>query len=161
MSFIFTFWFPASVQIYFFVSGALSAIQSALFRQDWFRNFWNMTPLPARVDPNATPSQYRGDMKVAAPLSQSELNSRFQGAGEIKEKKGVFGRMMGEAKETVNGVVDLGREKSQGWAKAREVKEKKIDSAAYEKKRREEIRLEKEQEASRSKRAKRARKMAK
>ncbi|KUJ17505.1 uncharacterized protein LY89DRAFT_549218, partial [Mollisia scopiformis] len=46
VSLLFTFWLPAALQLSFFVSGLLSFCQATLLRQPWFRNYFNMTPLP-------------------------------------------------------------------------------------------------------------------
>jgi len=68
ISFAFTFWLPASVQLAFFCTGVLSAAQSVLFRYAPFRTWANMTPLSS--DPNpGTPTKstaYKGLMKIRA-----------------------------------------------------------------------------------------------
>ncbi|KAK0103111.1 Mitochondrial inner membrane protein oxa1 [Cadophora gregata f. sp. sojae] len=164
LSLLCTWWLPASVQISFFVSGLLSMGQATLFRKDWFRNYFNMIPLPAKKTPNAPGApKFRGDLKIAAPfnpvLSQSQLNSRFQDAGAAAEKKaGVIGEITG----AFSGVVEKGREKLRDNSETSQAKRQIQDKKAYELKRREEIRLARKEEirlenlATKARRAKRA-----
>ncbi|PVH71114.1 hypothetical protein DL98DRAFT_577557 [Cadophora sp. DSE1049] len=166
LSLLFTWWLPASVQISFFVSGVLSYIQSSLFRQPWFRSYFKMTPLPARKDPNApAPSPYRGDLKIAAPinpvLSQSELNSRFQGAGATQGKKGVIGGIASEIRGTLGGVVEKSREKMRDSNETNQAKREIRERKAYEEKRRAEIKQAREEEERLRREARQARKMRK
>jgi len=88
LSFLFTFWLPAAAQLSFFVSGLMSFGQSSLFKMPWFRNYFNMTPLPTPGSPTvpASPSPYKGTLKIAADpvLSQKDLNSRFQAGNKPK-----------------------------------------------------------------------------
>ncbi|KAH7330454.1 60Kd inner membrane protein-domain-containing protein [Rhexocercosporidium sp. MPI-PUGE-AT-0058] len=154
VSAIFTWWLPAAVQISFFVSGVLSLIQSTLFRTPWFRSYFKMTPLPARKDPNAPkPSPYRGDLKIAANpvLSQTELNSRFQGAGadEGKGKKGILGGVASGITGTVKDVLSKGREKFDASTESSKVKAGAMESKAYELRRQKEVLAEKKAEEKR------------
>jgi YidC/Oxa1 family membrane protein insertase len=113
LTFAFTWWQPAAIQITFFVSGLMSFFQASLFRVEWFRRYFDMTPLPKPTDA-APPSRYKGKLKIAADpvLSQAELSQRFQGAqgtsplqgklSKIRESKapgGVFGKISGTFKE--------------------------------------------------------------
>lgn len=155
VSVLFTWWLPAAVQISFFVSGVMSLIQSSLFRSDRFRTYFKMTPLPARPNPNGNkPSPYRGDLKIAAPaqstvLSQSQLNSRFQGAGELKKEKGIFGGMKSEITDTFSGVAAKTREKMAASNEKSRVKREVRDAQAYELRRQAEIKQEKEDQQRR------------
>ncbi|KAH7383535.1 mitochondrial export translocase-like protein Oxa1 [Cadophora sp. MPI-SDFR-AT-0126] len=164
ISLLFTWWLPAAVQISFFVSGVLSFCQSTLFRQPWFRSYFKMTPLPARKDPNApAPSPYRGDLKIAANpvLSQSELNSRFQGASATQGKKGVIGGIASEIRGTFGGVVEKSREKMRDSNETSQAKREVRERKAYEEKRREEIKQARLEEERQRRMAREARKMRK
>ncbi|KAI6717388.1 hypothetical protein JHW43_000044 [Diplocarpon mali] len=151
ISIIFTWWLPAALQLSFMVTGILSYIQSTLFRQPWFRNYFSMTPLPRKVPPG-TPSQqspYKGQMRLAAkPMSTKELNSRFEGTQ--KEKLGLINGMVKDVKSTINGVVEAGREQMAGMAEKSKAKREKAEIAAYEARRRKEVAAE-EAEAARRK----------
>ncbi|KAH6719392.1 60Kd inner membrane protein-domain-containing protein [Leptodontidium sp. 2 PMI_412] len=160
VSALFTWWLPAAVQISFFVSGVLSLIQSTLFRSSGFRTYFNMTPLPARKDPNAPkPSPYRGDLKIAANpvLSRSELNSRFQSADVEEKKRGIIGGVASEIKGTFKGVISKGREKYDASAETNKAKANAMESRAYELKRQKEIEVERKAEEKRIRDERRAR----
>lgn len=97
----------------------------------------NMTPIPPPIKPDApTPSPYKGTMKVSANpvLSQSELNSRFQGAGKEQSKPG----MLSGVKDTFKGLKDKANDKADENKSKAQAKE----AARYEKKRQEEVRLD-------------------
>jgi YidC/Oxa1 family membrane protein insertase len=95
---IFTWWQPAALQLTFFISGLLSFGQASLFRTEWFRKFFNMTPIPKPAgDASAPPSPYKGRLKVAASpvLSQAELSQRFQGAQSNAPLQGTVSKIRG------------------------------------------------------------------
>ncbi len=156
ISLIFTSWLPASVQISFFVAGLCSFVQSTLFRQSWFRSFFNMTPLPARApagsNPAAPPSPYKGTMKIAANpvLSSRELSGRFEAADEKKEvKKGVLGGVLGEVTGTFKGLGSKAKETYNKQTDNGRAKQKAKEAKAYEEKRRKEIEMDRKEEARR------------
>ncbi len=79
LSFVFTFWLPAALQLSFLVSGFISYLQATALQSEKFRQWWNLTPLPKKqVATKATPV-YKGRANIA--LTQEELAARFQGAG--------------------------------------------------------------------------------
>jgi len=132
-SLLFTWWLPAAVQLSFFVSGLMSFGQATLFRQSWFREYFNMTPLPTNAIPGkksdpVAASPYKGKLKLAANpvLSQAELSSRFQGAQKsaLNEKLGKIrqnnppgaglGNVIDGAFKDVKGTVDEIKEAGSG-----------------------------------------------
>jgi YidC/Oxa1 family membrane protein insertase len=181
-SLLLTWWLPAAVQISFFVSGLLSFGQATLFRQSWFREYFNMTPLPKNAVPGKKAAEesspYKGKMKVIANpvLSQAELSNRFQGAqksglnqtlSQIRENKppggalekvinGAFKDIKGtvdEIKDAASGVMSKGKES----LSSRVAKSDKKQAAIYEKKRQEQIKKERwaKEAEQRAKRAER------
>ncbi|KAF8846941.1 hypothetical protein BDZ45DRAFT_755435 [Acephala macrosclerotiorum] len=138
VSILFTFWLPAALQLFFFVSSLLSFGQATLFRQPWFRSYFNMTPLPQPKGSGPMPSPYKGNFKVAAKpvLSQAELNSRFQGANPGK------------------GVLAKGRESLKQRDENLDVKERR----RYEEKRQEELKKQRWELENRRKAERAARK---
>lgn len=85
ISLLATWWQPAALTLSFFVSSVLSFFQAYLFRQKWFRKFFNMTPLPDAA-PKAVKPIHGGKLKLTKNpvLSQSEFSSRFQSAAPPK-----------------------------------------------------------------------------
>ncbi|CZR56575.1 uncharacterized protein PAC_06464 [Phialocephala subalpina] len=154
LSFLFTFWLPAALQWSFFVAGLCSFSQATALRQPWFRNYFNMSPLPKPKSPaDQPPTPYQGKLKIAAKpvLSQAELNSRFQGAQatapqsqtieEIKKMsppKSPISKIVGQITTPVTEIRDAGKGM---WQKAEdymETKKEKNDVQAakkYEEKR--------------------------
>jgi YidC/Oxa1 family membrane protein insertase len=177
MTLLFTWWLPAAVQLSFFVSGLLSYMQSTLMRQTWFRNWLDMTPIPAKINttPSAPLSPYKGNMKCAAssrPLSTTELGSRFEGpkgglqktVGQSKELqlpgtiKTILGAPVKGIKEAVGSITDAGKstfESAKGAMDKRNQKSAVADRKAYEKKRQAQLKRE-EREKSSELRAERA-----
>ncbi|KAE8447829.1 hypothetical protein EG329_010058 [Mollisiaceae sp. DMI_Dod_QoI] len=170
LSLLFTWWLPASVQLSFFVAGLCSFIQATLLRQPWFRNYWNMTPLPQPKGPTE-PSPYKGNLKVAANpvLSQAELNSKFQEAGtspqrtveeirKLSPPKKVIGNVLGSITGTVAEIRDAGKgivEKGKENLETRKGKNDAKEKRRYEEKRQEELKKER-WELENQKRAERA-----
>ncbi|CZS90190.1 hypothetical protein WAI453_004293 [Rhynchosporium graminicola] len=174
LSFLCTFWLPAAVQISFLVSTILSFGQATLFRKDWFRERFNMYPLPnhilKRTTPTKTiaavekPSPYRSDIRLSPRpptnpvLSSGQLSSRFQspvsvqktfggeafleGEAEENRKKGIVGGLTSEVKDTFQGVMGKAKEGMKRRNEDSASKQKMTEYAAYEAKRREEIKAE-------------------
>ncbi|KAL2067525.1 hypothetical protein VTL71DRAFT_1950 [Oculimacula yallundae] len=169
LSLAFTFWLPAAVQISFFVSSVLSFFQATLFRADWFRKRFNMTPIPQHIGTKtstpANPSPHRKDIRIAANpvLSQKQLSGRFQAPVTVQnpvasafqeeepkpKKAGVIGGFTKEIRETYQGVVHKAKEKMEERNQKSESTRKTTDTAAYEARRREEIKREDEEEEAR------------
>lgn len=168
LSLLFTWWLPAAVQLSFFVSGLMSFGQATLFRQTWFRQYWNMTPLPTNAIPGAKVgpeniSPYKGKLKIAANtvLSQAELSSRFQGAqksalneklGKIRENKppgGALGKVINGAFKDVKGTVDEIKDAGSGVVSSakelmsgRTEKAERKQAKLYEEKKQEQLKKE-------------------
>jgi YidC/Oxa1 family membrane protein insertase len=168
LSLLFTWWLPAAVQLSFFVSGLMSFGQAALFRQTWFREYFNMTPLtknaiPGKKSEPENVSPYKGKLKVAANpvLSQAELSSRFQGAqksalneklGQIRENKppgGALGKVINSAFKDVKGTVDEIKDAGSGVVSSakelmggRTEKADRKQAKRYEEKKQEELKRE-------------------
>jgi YidC/Oxa1 family membrane protein insertase len=152
MSFMFTFWLPAAVQLSFFVSGVLSFFQATLFKQPWFRNWANMSPLPTPGGPAAKPSSpYKGTLKISAnaALSQNELNSRFQGAAvksvssQVEKAKSPLQKFKApsfikDALGTKNEMV----ERANNYMDEKRASSEAQDRKAFEKKRQEQLKKE-------------------
>ena len=166
LSLMFTWWQPAALTLSFFITGCLSYAQAMLFRQGWFRRYFNMTPLPPKAPgaSEAAPSPYQGKLKIAATpvLSQAELSSRFQGAqgrtdlqqkiGQIKQNSppgGVVGEFIGkkfkdvketmaDVTDTTKGVVGKGRDIIKGRQTKADVKQ----AEQYEARRQRELKTE-------------------
>jgi YidC/Oxa1 family membrane protein insertase len=179
ISLIATSFLPAGLQLSFFVSGLLSGAQATLLRQPWFRNRFDMVPMPTKPKSSTTtspPSPYKGTLKrvSAGPLSTTELGSRFEGpkaglqktVGQIREMEppskatGIFGAPI----KSVKGVVESIKDAAQGpidMAKERMEKNKLKDLArereAYEKKRQEEIKKSKAEQERKQRAERRAR----
>lgn len=97
LSLMFTWWLPAAVQVSFFVAGVCSAVQSVILQQRWFRNYFNMTPLPNKSAESAAPPRYKGTLRraVPAPLSTTELSQRF----EVASARGALQKTVGKIQE--------------------------------------------------------------
>ena len=151
MSFMFTFWLPATVQLSFFVSGVLSFFQATLFKQPWFRDWANMSPLPTPGGPPAKPSPYKGTLKISAntALSQNELNSRFQGAAvksvssEVEKAKSPLQKL--KAPDFIKdalGTKDEMVERANAYMDKKRARSEAADRKAFEKKRQEQLKKE-------------------
>jgi len=179
LSLIFTWWLPAAVQLSFFDSGLMSFGQATLFRQTWFRERFNMTPLSSNAIPGAKvepQTPYKGKLKLAANpvLSQAELSGRFQNAqksalseklGKIRENNppnGALGKVINGAFKDVKGTVDEIKDAGSGVVSSakellsgRSEKADRKQARLYEEKKQEQLKKERwEREAE--KRAERA-----
>lgn len=167
ITFLFTAFMPAALQVSFFVSGLLAFGQARLFRLPAFRSYFNMYPL---TTPGAAkPTPYKGTMKVRAPMTQAELNRTYQGSRSVttasheikaeqpapqapgKEnpiKKFVVSTVQGTVKDisgTVKDVTQSAKDllgKGKEGLKERQLKSERAAAAAYEEKRQKEIRQE-------------------
>jgi YidC/Oxa1 family membrane protein insertase len=152
LSLAFTWWLPAGAQLTFLVTGVASYIQVSCFRQDWFRNFFGMTPIPKRRPTGPTdkpPSPYQGVMKRAASpvLSQAELNSRFQSTSTSfprppNEADSKLGKIMNTALKPLAPIKDAMKptiEAAKKQMDKRQDKSNRKDAQSYEEKRRKEI----------------------
>jgi YidC/Oxa1 family membrane protein insertase len=152
MSFMFTFWLPAAVQLSFFVSGVLSYFQATLFKQPWFRDWAKMSPLPAQGGPAAkSPSPYQGTLKISAnaALSQNELNSRFQGAAvksvssQVEKAKSPLRKLKAPSiLKDVLGTKNEMVERANNYMDQKRARGEIQDRKAFEKKRQEQLKKE-------------------
>jgi YidC/Oxa1 family membrane protein insertase len=176
LSFAFTFWLPAAVQVSFMATGILSYFQMEIFRNEKLRERLGMYPLEARRPPGASSSPYQGAINIKprpAALTQAELNQTYAEpsaqfkagqqplrdmsppgilGGAIKDIKGTFS----SAKEGVSEARKMATEQFEG----RKKKAERDSVLAYEKKRQKEVAAA-EREMERQRRAIRASKKAK
>jgi YidC/Oxa1 family membrane protein insertase len=169
ISFLFTFWLPAAVQVSFLTTGIMSYLQMQLFQSKTFRERFGLYPLqphPNSQPGTGAPSPYKGIINVRArqePLSQEELNSTYTkpSATETAEFKagqqalngskppGTLKRIVGGALDDVKGTFKSVKESTAGITdtarEAMERRKKKADKEAaikFEKKRQEEEKRE-------------------
>lgn len=125
-------WWPAGLQLVFFISAMISSVQATLFRNAWFRNLVGIQPLPSPASPKpqsraypATPNRYQ------APSSTPSTPST---------PKGIFGKTFRGA---VSDIMELGKKYaplSQSQAqKDRLTPGEKQHAKRYEERRRQEI----------------------
>lgn len=161
---VFTWWLPAALQLSFFVSGLLSFGQASLFKIPGFRAYFNMHPLPS--GPIASPSTpagqprspYKGNLKVRAPMSTSELNKAFQESRKLSLLEKAKKQMLDNTKEirTASGTM---LDKARDGMAGRQAKAERKAREEYEKKRQKEIREEIEERRREMLEAKRRKKM--
>lgn len=184
ISFLFTFWLPAAVQVSFLTTGIMSYLQMWLFQNEAFRARFGMYPLSPPPQPGTSaPSPYKGIINVRArqnPLSQEELNSTYtkpsatptpefkagQQALNGSKPPGTLKKIVGGALDDVKGTFKSVKESTAGITEtargAMDKRKKKADKEAvvkFEKKRQEEEKLER-WEAENQRRAERAAKKA-
>jgi YidC/Oxa1 family membrane protein insertase len=137
LSLAFTWWFPAAVQLSFVTTSAISYLQVSAMQTPWFRSYFKMTPLPTR---KPSSSNYPGPQSSnpRSPLSQAELNSRFESSAKPKS-------LLSEAKEGFQGSIKLAKEKMAQQSVDKELK----SHQAYEQRRQKEIAEEKKELARR------------
>ncbi|KAG9230025.1 60Kd inner membrane protein-domain-containing protein [Amylocarpus encephaloides] len=147
VSLIFTSWLPAALQFSFLSAGAVSAIQSTLFRQPGFRQFMKMTPLATRVaNAGSVPGTGAGtsngrnlprSIRTASPvLSQAQLSSRFEGASTPAPG---FRGAIESTKKIVKNTLTAAKGQREQDTKKRE----RLRAAEYERKRSKEIEAQK------------------
>ncbi|KAH8591418.1 60Kd inner membrane protein-domain-containing protein [Bisporella sp. PMI_857] len=141
VSFLFTFWLPASVQLSFAATSGLSWIQMRLFQSARIRDSFGMYPLPQRKQVPASASPYKGTMR--APLTQAELDRKYEAATtQGTGFKAMVGRKMDEMTHTVKSVTSQGKDYlGQGKEKIAErlQKEELRDAQKYEERRKREL----------------------
>ncbi|KAL8681358.1 MAG: hypothetical protein Q9186_002501 [Xanthomendoza sp. 1 TL-2023] len=134
-----SFW-PAIMQLTFFMSGLMALTQTRLFRLPWFRKFWRIIPLPSTVKP-ATQTPSVSPLKgVMVPPSAPRINAEAEIA-----QGGVFGNARSKMKSTMSDVKKRAQkvymqdnnegERSGGRRSEKDLKEAK----RYDEKRRKEI----------------------
>ncbi|TVY17285.1 Mitochondrial inner membrane protein OXA1 [Lachnellula arida] len=167
ISLLFTWWLPASVQLQFFVTGALSFAQVTMMREPWFRKFFKMVPLPKPGPKGPAPSPYMGTIKRSPSpvLTQEELNARFQSSSSsfprppeapkspLKKMMNLALKPLGPVKAAATPVITKARKMQEDQNKKRDKK----DAQKYEAKRSREVKKEREAraEAERQRRAQR------
>lgn len=177
LSFLFTFWLPASVQLSFMAAGILSYLQMEIFRNEGFRQWAGMYPLQAPAPSGGPPSTpYKGIINVKArpaALTQEQLNKTYSEpspqfkagqqslnslkppgviAGAFKGIKTTFTQAKEGMSETAKSAKEMmGDRKQKGDREAR---------ARYELKRQEELAAERQELERRKSAERRARKAA-
>lgn len=132
---VFTAWWPAVMQLSFFMTSIMALLQSYLFRQPWFRNFWRIQPLsPHPTAPTGPEPGYRG---MVIPTTAREVPQEPQ-----TSQGGVFGNVgskfkanLADLQERGQKFVDKNQAKPTGRRSTAETKEAK----RYDEKRRKEI----------------------
>ena len=125
------FW-PGGLQLTFFITAMWSYAQTTLFRNDWFRKFVGIQPLP----------------KPAASVSQSRNTPRYQAPSTIPSASETPKGMIGSLKGAVSDIMKAG-EKFSSMSRSKTEKGRlnlgeKQHAKAYEAKRRREIAREAE-----------------
>lgn len=174
MTTLFMWSWPGALQLSFFVSGALSFLQSTAFRQPSIRRWLGITALPepgsVPVPGAPTPSPYKGKIVLAEPQYQAPNTPTTSASGVSAGKEtatkptgGIFGGAIKEvkgtiqsAKESLGGARKSMEEMVQGKkVEGQRTKAEKATAEAYEKKRQREEAAKKE--ARRAQRAERLR----
>ncbi|OBT51553.1 hypothetical protein VE04_08838 [Pseudogymnoascus sp. 24MN13] len=133
LSFAFTFWLPAAVQLSFFVTGLWSAAQVTLFRRPAVRSFLGMQQMPPPIKEvdlkNASP--YRADIITAQLMKQRQ---------EAPTTRGIFAALNdtveGAKKSAREGVKTAREMAGQQEAPGKRTKAQLAKAKEYEKKRR-------------------------
>lgn len=160
ISFGFTFWLPAAVQLSFFITSCLSYGQMSLFQSERFRKWMGMYPMPKNYNPlgeianNMNKEITKTKLKMREPLSQGEINSLHKPVATVVEgrikKRGVvdyLGDKVGDVATTVSSVVSSGRDVvKQGNEKIQSnlKKDEEKEALQYEKRRSKELKAEKD-----------------
>lgn len=154
MTTLFMWSWPGALQVSFFVSGALSFLQSTAFRQPSIRRWLGITALPEAgsvpVPGAPTPSPYSGNIVLAEPQYQAPNTptTSLPGVSVGKETAGAkTGGLFGGAIKEVRGSIKSAKESIGGARKSMEemvqgkkvegqrTKAEKATAEAYEKKR--------------------------
>lgn len=118
-------WWPAGLQLTFFISALISAVQATIFSNASFRNLVGVQPLPAPVAPKPQPRMY----------------PRYQAPSSTPSNPGVLNGVFGNVKGAVSNVMKVGE---QYMPKSKEQKGRLTDgekrhAKAYEEKRQQEL----------------------
>ncbi|KAJ5050804.1 uncharacterized protein L3040_002673 [Drepanopeziza brunnea f. sp. 'multigermtubi'] len=151
LTLIATWWLPACLQLSFLVTGFISYLQGAAFRNPWFRSYFNMTQFPVKKDPSEPGSASTAKMRV---LDTKEIDGRFEAVGQQQKKKGVLGNVVSEVSKSFSGVVKQGREKADEMTEKGKAKKLRDDTRKYEEVRKQMMRekemlMERQREAAR------------
>ena len=123
---------PGGLQLTFFITAMLSNVQATVFRNDWFRKFVGIQPLP----------------KPAAPVSQPQNSPRYQAPSNIpstsETPKGIIGTLKGAVSDIMKAGENISSMSRQKAEKGRLTIGEKQHAKAYEAKRKREIAREAE-----------------
>lgn len=142
---------PAAVQLSFFVSGLLAFFQATLFRQPWFRTYFNMTALPKNPTPVHEPiaeTPYKGtlvrraDIPTTGTVIKTQPAALRQGAEAGKNGAGMLSGTVKDIMGTYEGARKTISEALGG--DAQKAKAEKAEAARYEERKREALKREKE-----------------
>ena len=119
-------WWPAALQLTFFITAILSATQATMLRKPWFRNLVGVQPLPESV----------------APKPQSQNSSRFSApssaSSNSESSTGLFGGIKGAVSDFMKAAAEKQRAQQQGGKSRLTVAEKR-HAKAYDDKRQKEM----------------------
>lgn len=129
-------WWPAGLQLTFFISASISNAQIASFRNAWFRNLVGIQPLPELAAPKPQSQTYTGTL------------NRYQAASSAPSTPGTPKGIFGNIKGAVSDIMKLGEQFSpksrQQSPKDRLTAGEKRHAKVYEEKRKREITREAE-----------------
>ncbi|KAH8805758.1 mitochondrial export translocase-like protein Oxa1 [Xylogone sp. PMI_703] len=137
ISFAFTWWLPAAVQISFFVMGITGWIQSIVFQNPSFRRTFGMPALPAAGASSANNPQYKGNINIRAtsPLDGQTEAVKPKPKGVVDGAlKDIMSTYQG-AKQSLSEVTGKGKESME----KRRQKSEREAAERYEAKRQEEL----------------------
>ncbi|KAL8809246.1 MAG: hypothetical protein Q9223_006098, partial [Gallowayella weberi] len=136
-----SFW-PAAMQITFFMSGAMGYVQARLLRQDWFRKFWGIHPLPPTVKPGTQTPSVAALKGVMVPPSAPPVKPEAETA-----QGGVFRNARSKIRSTVsdlkNSAQKLGQEDEEAKKSRRRSSKELEEARRYDEKRKREIEQDK------------------
>ena len=143
LSFMFTFWLPAAVQLSFCVTSMFSFCQMTLLQNPRLRARLNLYPLPVKTTPTAGP---HNGLKVKS-LTQAEINGAFKApitpvAAPGPGIKNFVASKVDQGLTTIRSVTDAGKDFAGQRKKDLEDlvgQDDKREAKAYEAKRKREI----------------------
>jgi YidC/Oxa1 family membrane protein insertase len=101
LSFMFTWWLPAAIQLSFFITSVWSAGQVALFNNPSFRNRFGIYPLPEKpntLDANVVISPYKEHIKV------QEMKMKYEPPTAPDAKTTLLGGLKKEISSATEGI---------------------------------------------------------
>ena len=148
LSFVATWWQPASVQLYFAATSCLAYGQNFLLSKPGFRRRVGIQPLPSKSGAAAaTSAGYRGTMTKASGPPPPDLDAKSSAMAEEESARAAedrragrfslrasLGRLNAKARKYMGGYLEK---------QARMSRRERDNAKQYEKKRREEIKEEK------------------
>lgn len=141
MSTLFMSFWPALLQLGFFTTSVMALTQARLFKQTWFRNFWNIHPLPPKDSPTIEMESRSGYKGMVIPTTAREVPQQPE-----VSPGGVFGNARSKFKATVSDLQERGQkfvqsnmEQNTGKTTSRRSAAEVNEAKRYDEKRRKEI----------------------